>query len=89
MVLHEHLLGALLGMREEAVREQKHLEYVRGLDAAYGKVRDGGADAAFLLEPTTIEQVADVAFGGGVMPQKSTDFYPKLLSGLTIYRLDR
>jgi uncharacterized protein (DUF1015 family) len=88
-VLHEHLLGELLGISEEAVREQKHLEYVRGLDAAYGKVRDGGADAAFLLEPTTIEQVADVAFGGGVMPQKSTDFYPKLLSGLTIYRLER
>jgi uncharacterized protein (DUF1015 family) len=59
---------------------------VRGLDAAYDKVRDA-ADVAFLLEPTTIEQVADVAFSGGVMPQKSTDFYPKLLSGLTIYKL--
>ena len=44
---------------------------------------------AFLLEPTTIEQVAAVAFSGGVMPQKSTDFYPKLLSGLTIYKLER
>jgi len=42
-----------------------------------------------LLEPTTIQQVADVAFSGGVMPQKSTDFYPKLLSGLTIYKLER
>jgi uncharacterized protein (DUF1015 family) len=88
-VLHEHLLGELLGISEEAVREQKHLEYVRGLDAAFSKVRNGGADAAFLLEPTTIKQVADVAFGGGVMPQKSTDFYPKLLSGLTIYRLEQ
>jgi len=88
-VLHEELLGAALGISDEAVREQKHIEYVRGLDAAYAKVRDGGAQVAFLLEPVTVEQVANVAFSGGVMPQKSTDFYPKLLSGLTIYKLEQ
>lgn len=88
-VLHEELLGAALGIGEEAVREQKHIEYVRGLDAAYAKVRDGGAQIAFLLGPVSVQQVADVAFSGGVMPQKSTDFYPKLLSGLTIYKLER
>jgi uncharacterized protein (DUF1015 family) len=87
-VLHAELLGGMLGISEEAVREEKHIEYVRGLDAAYGKVHEGGAEIAFLLEPTTIQQVADVAFSGGVMPQKSTDFYPKLLSGLTMYKLD-
>jgi uncharacterized protein (DUF1015 family) len=87
-VLHQHLLGSLLGISEEAVRDEKHIEYVRGLDAAYAKVREG-ADAAFLLEPTTMDQVAGVAFSGGVMPQKSTDFYPKLLSGLTIHKLER
>jgi uncharacterized protein (DUF1015 family) len=86
-VLHEELLGAALGISDEAVREQKHIEYVRGLDAAYAKVREGAAQITFLLEPVTVEQVADVAFSGGVMPQKSTDFYPKLLSGLTIYKL--
>jgi uncharacterized protein (DUF1015 family) len=88
-VLHEELLGKALGIGEDAVREQKHIEYVRGLDAAYAKVREGGAQIAFLMEPVTIEQVASVAFSGGVMPQKSTDFYPKLLSGLTIYKLER
>ncbi len=88
-VLHEDLLGRMLGITEEAVREQKHIEYVRGLDAAYGKVHEGAAEVAFLLEPTTIQQVAGVAFSGGVMPQKSTDFYPKLLSGLAIYKLER
>ncbi len=87
-VLHDVLLGDVLGISEEAVREQKHIEYVRGLDAAYAKVREG-AQIAFLLEPATIQQVADVAFSGGVMPQKSTDFYPKLLSGLTIYKLEQ
>ena len=88
-VLHQHLLGSLLGISEEAVRDEKHIEYVRGLDAAYAKVREDAADAAFLLEPTTMDQVASVAFSGGVMPQKSTDFYPKLLSGLTIHKLER
>jgi len=88
-VLHEHILGGLLGIGDEAVREQQYIEYVRGLDAAYGKVRGGGSDVAFLLEPTTIQQVAEIAFSGGVMPQKSTDFYPKLLSGLTIYKLEK
>jgi uncharacterized protein (DUF1015 family) len=88
-VLHEELLGGVLGISEDAVREQKHIEYVRGLDAACTKVRQDGAQIAFLLEPATIQQVADVAFSGGVMPQKSTDFYPKLLSGLTIYKLEQ
>jgi len=87
-VLHEELLAGVLGISDEAVREEKHIEYVRGLDAAYAKLHVG-AQVAFLLEPTTIQQVADVAFSGGVMPQKSTDFYPKLLSGLTIYKLER
>jgi uncharacterized protein (DUF1015 family) len=88
-VLHEELLGRALGISEEAVREEKYLKYVRGLDEAFSRVTSGSAQVAFLLEPTTIDQVVEVAFGGGVMPQKSTDFFPKLLSGLTVYKLDR
>jgi uncharacterized protein (DUF1015 family) len=87
-VLHEKLLGKALGIGEAAVRDEKHLRYIRGLDAAIEEARKGGAQIAFLLKPTSVQQVADVSFAGGVMPQKSTDFYPKLLSGLTIYKLD-
>jgi uncharacterized protein (DUF1015 family) len=86
-VLHEQLLGKALGIGEQAVREEKHLRYIRGLDAAVEEARSGAAQIAFLLKPTSVQQVADTSFGGGVMPQKSTDFYPKLLSGLTIYKL--
>jgi len=86
-ILHERLLGGALGISEQAVREERHIRYIRGLDAALSEVREGGAQIAFLVEPTPVEDVARVAFSGGVMPQKSTDFYPKLLSGLTIYRL--
>ena len=50
-------------------------------------LREKGAQAAFLLEQTPIEEMARIAFASGVMPQKSTDFYPKLLSGVAIYRL--
>jgi len=86
-VLHQKLIGEALGIGEEAVREERNLRYIRGLEAAVEEVRRGAAQIAFLVQPTPIEQVARIAFADGVMPQKSTDFYPKLLSGLTIYRL--
>jgi uncharacterized protein (DUF1015 family) len=87
-VLHERLLGNALGIGEEAVRDEKHLRYMRGIDQAVEEARKGAAQIAFLLKPTSVVQVAESSFAGGVMPQKSTDFYPKLLSGLTIYKLD-
>jgi len=87
-VLHEIILGDILGITEEAVRSEKNLRYVRGLDKAIEAARSGDAQIAFLLCPAAIEDVARISFSGGVMPQKSTDFYPKLLSGLTIYKAD-
>jgi uncharacterized protein (DUF1015 family) len=88
VILHQRLLAEALGISAEAVRNEQFLRYMRGIDAAIAHVRDGDAQAAFLLKPTSVQQVADTSFGGGVMPQKSTDFYPKLLSGLTIYKVD-
>ena len=86
--LHDVVLGGLLGITPEAVRNQTHTRYIRGLDAAVAQVASGAVQAAFLLAPVSVEQVAEVSFGGGVMPQKSTDFYPKLLSGLTVYCME-
>jgi uncharacterized protein (DUF1015 family) len=88
-LLHQALIGGVLGITEEQVRDGKHLRYMRGLDAAIEEVRSESAQIACLLKPTSVQQVADISFSGGVMPQKSTDFYPKLLSGLTIYKLKR
>ena len=51
-------------------------------------VRRGSAQVAFLLNATRLEQMRDIAYEGNVMPQKSTDFYPKVLSGLTMYTLE-
>jgi len=86
-VLHREILGQWLGISDAAVREEKHIRYVRGIDAAVAEVRERGMQVAFLLEPTPIDEMARVAFAGGVMPQKATDFYPKLLTGVAIYRL--
>jgi uncharacterized protein (DUF1015 family) len=87
-VLHERLLGGVLGISEAAVRDEKHIKYIRGVDAAVEEARSGRSQIAFLLKPTGMEQVKKISFGGGVMPQKSTDFYPKLLSGLVMWKMD-
>jgi len=86
--LHKLLLEGALGMSEESIRNQEHIRYLRDASEALQQVRGGSANVAFLMNPVRIEQMRDVAFAGEVMPQKSTDFYPKLLSGLTIYALE-
>lgn len=86
--LHKVVFESILGLTEQSIREQRNLEYVRDGREAVQRVRDGGADVAFLINPVSMQQVRDLAFAGEVMPQKSTDFYPKLLSGLTIYALE-
>jgi uncharacterized protein (DUF1015 family) len=86
--LHSIVLDRLLGLDAEKVREQTNLRYQRDAAEAVEQVRRGEADVAFLTNPVSMEQLKEVAFAGDVMPQKSTDFYPKLLSGLTIYALE-
>ncbi|HEX4756656.1 MAG TPA: DUF1015 domain-containing protein [Terracidiphilus sp.] len=86
--LHSIILDRLLGLDAEKVREQTNLRYLRDAGEAVDQVRRGEADVTFLTNPVTMEQLREVAFAGDVMPQKSTDFFPKLLSGLTIYALD-
>ena len=86
--LHKCLLEGVLKLSEESIRNQQNLAYLREASEALGQVRKGAADIAFLMNPCRVQQVRDIAFAGEVMPQKSTDFYPKLLSGLTAYALD-
>ena len=87
VVLHKLVLEGAMGISEEAIREQRYISYLRDAGEAVARVRDG-ANVAFLMNPVRVEQVRDTAFAGEVLPQKSTDFYPKLLSGLTIYALE-
>ena len=86
--LHKCVLEGVLKLSEESIRNQQNLSYVRDAAEAIAQVRKGEANVAFLMNPCPVQKVRDIAFAGEVMPQKSTDFYPKLLSGLTAYALD-
>lgn len=88
VLLHRLVLETGLGIDRQAVREEQNLRYVRELDIAIREVDSGKAQTAFLMNATPIEAVWSNALAGRALPQKSTDFYPKLLSGLTIYWLD-
>jgi uncharacterized protein (DUF1015 family) len=88
VLLHKCLLEGVLRISEPAIRDQQNIRYVRDAAEAIAQVRSGGANVAFLMNPVRMRQVRDIAFAGEVLPQKSTDFYPKLLSGLTIYALE-
>jgi uncharacterized protein (DUF1015 family) len=86
--LHKALLEGVLALSEESIRDQQNLSYIRDAGEALARVRGGKANVSFLMNPAKMEQVRDIAFGGGVMPQKSTDFFPKLLTGFTVYALE-
>lgn len=64
------------------------LAYVKDLREATGLVDQGNAEAAFIMNPVRIEQLRAVALEGEKMPPKSTYFYPKVLSGLTVYQME-
>ena len=86
--LHKVVLEKLLGLSEETIRAGSHVRYLREATEALQQVGSGNADVAFLIKPVTLEQMKDISLNLEVMPQKSTDFYPKLLSGLAMYTLD-
>jgi len=87
--LHSLLLEKTLGISHQQVIDQQHIRYLRSADEAFHVVKnDAEVNVVFLMNPVSIEQVREIAFASEVLPQKSTDFYPKLLSGLTIYSLD-
>ncbi|HXC95636.1 MAG TPA: DUF1015 domain-containing protein [Edaphobacter sp.] len=86
--LHTVVLDHILGLTEEKVRALGSIQYLREAAEAVSLVQSGEANIAFLIKPITLDQLKDVSLSGEVMPQKSTDFYPKLLSGLAIYALD-
>jgi len=86
--LHSLLLDRILGLSQERIAQLGNVRFIREASEAVEQVHSGEADVAFLIKPITLDQLREVSLSGDVMPQKSTDFYPKLLSGLAIYALD-
>jgi uncharacterized protein (DUF1015 family) len=85
VLLHQGILEPALGVTPQAVSSEAHLTYEREATAALDAVDSGRAQISFLLHPCGVDQVMKIATAGEVLPQKSTDFYPKLLSGITMY----
>ena len=88
VVLHKIIFERLMGMTEESIRNQEHIRYYRSAQEALTDAQTNG-NAAFLLNAAPVDMMAELSYAGEVMPQKSTDFYPKLLSGLALYNLDQ
>ena len=87
VLLHRLLLHRCLGITAEKVTAETNVSYEREMERAIAAVDGKKAQVAFLLNPVRVKEVMQIALGGDVMPQKSTDFYPKLLSGMCIYEL--
>ncbi|MDH4201942.1 MAG: DUF1015 domain-containing protein [Phycisphaerae bacterium] len=91
-VLHNLILEKHLGICDAKLASESHLEYIKDLgdaiDQSIAKVDSGESQGVFFMNATRIEQVQAVAAAGEKMPQKSTFFYPKIFSGLTIRKLD-
>ena len=88
VLLHDGILEPAFGITLQTVTAERNLSYEREAVAALDAVDRGSAQIAFLLNPVAVQDVMRIALAGEVMPQKSTDFYPKLLSGITMYRVD-
>jgi len=87
-ILHKAILEPHLGIDDEALARQANVQYAHTNEEAVALVDAGQGQAAFLLNPTRVEEVLAIADLGVSMPQKSTDFYPKLLSGLVAMAMD-
>jgi uncharacterized protein (DUF1015 family) len=83
-VLHALVFEEILGIDRAAQEKQTNLRYVKDFEAALGEAGRSEVQAAFLLNPTRVEQLQAVADAGEVMPQKSTYFFPKIASGLVL-----
>jgi uncharacterized protein (DUF1015 family) len=87
-ILHHLVIDKLLGIRMETHKLGINIEYIKEADAAVKRVQDGSADIIFFMNPTKVHEVKDVAAAGERMPQKATYFYPKLLTGLVMNKLE-
>ncbi|MHA2391991.1 MAG: DUF1015 family protein [Promethearchaeota archaeon] len=79
-ILHHILLEKCLKV------EKKDISFIKDIEAGLSNVEEGNIEALFMVNPTTLEEIQEITQLGEIMPQKSTYFYPKPLSGLVIHR---
>lgn len=86
-ILHTMILDRFLGIDKQKLEAQAHIDYEREREDCIALVDKGAYQAAFFVNPTRAEQMLEIAALGERMPQKSTDFYPKLLTGLVFMQM--
>jgi uncharacterized protein (DUF1015 family) len=87
-ILHHLIIDKLLGIKMQTHKLGLNIEYIKDAEEADKKVHDNAAEIVFYMNPTKVGEVKDVATAGERMPQKATYFYPKLLTGLVMHRID-
>lgn len=87
-ILHHLIIDKLLGIKMETHKLGLNIEYIKDAGEAAKRVREGSVDMVFFLNPTKVSEMKDVALAGERMPQKATYFYPKLVTGLVMNKLD-
>ena len=87
-ILHHLVIDKLLGIKMETHKLGLNIEYIKDADEADKRVHDGVAEIVFFMNPTKVNEVKEVAAAGERMPQKATYFYPKLMTGLVMHKLD-
>ncbi len=86
-VLHSVILEPIFKIDRENMAKQINLTYTRDVDEAVDGVKSGNYQCAFILNPTKVSEIKDVALANEKMPQKSTYFYPKIITGLVINKI--
>jgi uncharacterized protein (DUF1015 family) len=87
-ILHHLIIDRLLGIAMETHKLGLNIEYIKEADDAVNRVETGEAEVIFLMNPTKVREVQEVAAAGERMPQKATYFYPKLLTGMVMNKLE-
>ena len=88
-ILTRLILVEILGFNQSRLDNEKLIEYSSSEEKAIAAVSSGRCDITFILNPTTIEQLRRVAEEGLIMPRKSTYFFPKVITGLVLNRLNK
>jgi uncharacterized protein (DUF1015 family) len=87
-ILHTLVFQRIFGIKPDEVRKGGNIEYTIDAGKAVAEVQSGSADGAFIMAPPTVNDVERVCSAGATMPEKSTYFFPKLLTGLVMNPLD-
>jgi uncharacterized protein (DUF1015 family) len=87
-ILHSLIIDKLQALSSEPFSLENNVSYIRNLDQGIVKVEQGEFQIIFLMKPVSLNQIREIVENGEVMPQKSTDFFPKLKSGLVMNPLD-